>query len=223
MGDVIRASAATEEIVKDVRATMNNANARGGQIQERAAQGLGPALAMIDVVEVDLEQARSVLAPLRAELIAENDRADAAILRLYDEIWNDVGRPAYDRYMNLLFPGGAAYYTEGDLPGQPLRMELLARLFDRKLHPKLTPEQSAAYAVRVRDAASALKADVDAVVEPQANVNLLERVYTALGRTAQFELASLKRLYKNDGMSEAAIHEILPDRPVSKKPTKKDE
>ena len=35
---------------------------------------------------------------------------------------------------------------------------------------------------------------VDAVVTPAANVNLLGRVRTALGRSAQFELANLKRL-----------------------------
>lgn len=46
---------------------------------------------------------------------------------------------------------------------------------------------------------------------------LLERVRTALGRIAQFELANLKRTFKNDGMNEAAIHAIIPDRPVAKK------
>jgi hypothetical protein len=54
--------------------------------------------------------------------------------------------------------------------------------------------------MRVRDAATALRADLDAAAAPAANVALLERVRTALGRIAQFELASLKRTYKNDGM-----------------------
>jgi len=34
-------------------------------------------------------------------------------------------------------------------------------------------------------------------------------------------LASLKRIYKNDGLTEAQIHEIIPDHPVAKKPPKK--
>jgi hypothetical protein len=38
---------------------------------------------------------------------------------------------------------------------------------------------------------------------------------------AQFELANLKRLFKVDGMSEAEIHSIIPDRPVAKKTPKK--
>lgn len=223
MGDVIRASAAVEEIFKDARSALNQAVARGGTIKERAEQGVGPVVAMVDAIETELKTARDTLAPLAAAVIAENDQADAATNRIYDEVWNDAGRAANDRYLALMFPGGANYYTDGDTPGQPARMELLAKLFDRKLHPKLTPAQSDAYAVRVRAAASALQADIDAAAAPAANVTLLERVRTALGRIAQFELANLKRSYKIDGMSEAAIHDIIPDRPVAKKAAKKAE
>lgn len=154
-------------------------------------------------------------------LNAENDKADATIDRIYDDTWNDVERPANDRYLALMYPGGAGYYTDGDTPGQPARMELLAKLYDRKLHPKLTAVQSSMFAVRVRDAAGALKADIDAAATPAANVALLDRVRTALGRIAQFEIANLKRSYKNEGMNEAAIHGIIPDRPAAKKAAKK--
>lgn len=221
MGDVIRSSAAVEEIFKDARSALTNAIAKGGTAKDRAEQGLGPVVAMIDAAEAELKAAKEQLAPLNAALSAENDRADAAINRIYDDTWNDVERPANDRYLALMYPGGAGYYTDGDTPGQPARMELLAKLYDRKLHPKLTAVQSSMFAVRVRDAASALKADIDAAATPAANVALLERVRTALGRIAQFELANLKRSYKNDGMNEAAIHGIIPDRPAAKKAAKK--
>ena len=221
MGDVIRASAAVEEIFKDARSALNSAVAKGGTVKDRAEQGLGPVVAMIDATESELKVARDVLAPLSAAASAENDRADALLNRIYDETWNDVDRPANDRYLTLMYPGGAGYYTDGDTPGQPARMELLAKLYDRKLHPKLSAEQSKAYAARVREAAAALKADLDAAATPAANVALLERVRTALGRVAQFELANLKRSYKNDGMNEAAIHAVIPDRPLAKKAAKK--
>jgi hypothetical protein len=100
-------------------------------------------------------------------------------------------------------------------------MELLAKLFDRKLHPKLSAAQCQTYAARIREAAAALKADIDAAAGPAENVALLQRVWTSLGRTCQFELASLKRTFKNDGMTEAQIHAIIPDRPVAKKAAKK--
>lgn len=223
MGDVIRSGAAVDDIFNDVRTSCDNAVARGGTIKERAEQHLAPVIAMIAAVADELQLARATLAPLAAALGAENAAADATLNRIYDETWNDVGRPANDRLLALMYPGGAAYYTDGDTPGQPVRMELLAKLYDRKLHPKLTAAQCEAYATRVRAAAAALEADVDASAPAFANVTLLERVRTALGRVAQFELANLKRSFKIDGMSEAAIHEIIPDRPAPKKAAKKSE
>ncbi|MCC6522215.1 MAG: hypothetical protein IT373_06110 [Polyangiaceae bacterium] len=220
MGDVIRPSAAVDLIFKDARDALTAAIAKGGTVKDRAEQGLAPVVAMVAATEAELLAARETLAPLAAAVAAENDRADASINRIYDDTWNDVGRPANDRYLALMYPGGAGYYTDGDTPGQGTRMELLAKLYDRKLHPKLTAEQAQAYAARIREAATALKADIDAAATPAANVALLERVRTALGRIAQFELANLKRSFKNDGMNEAAIHAIIPDRPVAKKPKK---
>src|SRR5512132_3352144 len=121
MGDVIRASAAVEEIFKDARSALNSAVAKGGTVKDRAEQGLGPVVAMIDATESELKVARDVLAPLSAAASAENDRADALLNRIYDETWNDVDRPANDRYLTLMYPGGAGYYTDGDTPGQPAR------------------------------------------------------------------------------------------------------
>jgi hypothetical protein len=221
MGDVIRASAAVDEISKDGHTALANAIAKDGLIKDRAEQGLGPVIVMMDTIDAELKTARELLVPLSAALAAENERADAAINRIYDDTWNDVGRPAVDRWLALMFPGGAGYYTDGDTPGQPGRMELLAKLYDRNLHPKLTEAQAKDYAARVREAAKELKQDVDTMATPAANVALLERVRTALGRVIQFELANLKRSYKNDAMSEAAIHAIIPDRPLAKKAAKK--
>lgn len=217
MGDVIRASAAVEEIFKDGRAALANARAKGGKVKERAEEILAPTVAMVDAIEPELADARAILAELLAALRAANDDADAVTDRTYDDTWNDVGRPAHDRHLALMYPGGAGYYTDGDTAGQPARMELLAKLYDRKLHPRLSAEKSAAYAARIREAAAALKGAHDAAAGPMSNVTLLERTRTALGRVCQFDLASLKRAFKIDGMSEAAIHEIIPDRPVQKK------
>lgn len=224
MGEVIRAGAATDDIFEDLRTTLKNASAKGGEAKDLALERLGPVRILIDTVDADLAAAATALEEPAAELKAENDRADAVIDRTYDDIWNDLGRPATDRYLTLIFPGGAGYYTDGDTFDQPQRMELLARLLERKLHPKLTAEQCTAYAQRIRDAASALAVDVEAVRLPIAQVKLLERLRTALGRTAQFDLGALKRDYKNAGMTEAQIHAIIPDRPTApkKKPAKAD-
>jgi hypothetical protein len=221
MGDVIQARAKVGEIFKDTGISLDESRARGGTIQERAESCIGPVMAMVKATEQELQIARDVLSPLQAALNAGNAEADGVLDRIYDETWNDVGRPGNDRYLALMYPGGAGYYTDNDTPGQPVRMELLAKLYDRALHPKLTQAQCQGYALRIREAAAELKADIDAAAVPTANVVLLERVRTALGRVAQFELANLKRLFKIDGMSEAEIHTIIPDRPVAKKTPKK--
>jgi hypothetical protein len=220
MGDVIRAGAAVTEIFKDVDKSLDESRARGGTIQERAESCIAPVMAMVKAAEQELAIARTFMGPLQAALNAENDQADAVLNRIYDETWNDVGRPANDRYLALMYPGGAGYYTENDTSGQPIRMELLAKLYDRALHPKLTEAQCQGYSQRIREAAAELKADIDAAAGPAAHIVLLERVRTSLGRVAQFELANLKRLFKIDGMTEAQIHTIIPDRPVAKKTPK---
>ena len=220
MGDVIQARAAVDEIFKDTGIALEQSRARGGTIQERAESCIAPVMAMVKATEQELQIAREVLGPLQAALDAGNDEADGVLNRIYDDTWNDVGRPAHDRYLALMYPGGAGYYTENDTTGQPTRMELLAKLYDRKLHPKLTATQCQGYAQRIRDAAAALRVDIDALAGPAANVALLERVRTALGRVAQFELANLKRMFKIDGLTEAEIHAIIPDRPVPKKAPK---
>lgn len=220
MGDVIRSSAAVDDIFSDTRISLNESRARGGTIQERAEGGVAAILVMVDALDEELRIARALLAPLQAALNAESDRSDAVVDRVHDETWNDVGRPAHDRYLTLMYPGGAGYYTDNDLAGQPARMELLAKLYDRALHPKIDREKAQEYAARIREAAAALKEDIDAAALPAANVVLLERVRTSLGRVAQFELANLKRMFKIDGMSETEIHTIIPDRPVAKKAPK---
>ena len=180
MGDVIRSNAAVEDIFKDAQ-HITSAIARGGKTKDLAEAGLGPIVAMVDAIEAELKTAE-LLAPLLAALNAENEKADAVINRIYDDTWNDVDRPANDRYLALMYPGGAGYYTDGDTPGQPARMELLAKLYDRKLHPKLTAAQSSAFASRVRDAASALKSDLDTVATPRPmRPSSSYRVRTALG------------------------------------------
>ena len=221
MGDVIRASAAVEDIFKDARSAHTGAIAKGGKIQELGEETLGPPLALVSAIDEEIATAKAALAPLSAAVNAENDQADAEINRIYDETWNDVGRPASDRYLALMYPNGATYYTDGDTVGQPARMELLAKLYDRKLHPKLSAEQCAAFAARLRKAAAALKADLDAAADPTITAVQLERVRTALARITQYELANFKRRLKIAGLTEAEIHVIIPDRPVAKKASKK--
>jgi hypothetical protein len=127
-----------------------------------------------------------------------------------------------DRALTLIFPGGAAYYTEGSVETQPGRMELLARLLERGIHPKLTTAQAKAAADKIRAGAAKLKEAVDTARMPTDQVTLCERVRTATARVVHFELANYKRALVSAGYSETEIHEVIPDRtPKKKEPTDK--
>lgn len=212
MGDVINKKAAVEDIAGDCRSTLTTATARGAQYRPLAEQYLKAPLAVFDLVDERLKNSEAALAPLLAKLDAADDAADALLGRCSDEIWNDVGRPASDPLYSLLFPEGIAFYTDGPDAEQPVRMELLAELLEANLHPKLDSKRGKAIAKQLREAAKALRAAVDATIMPRAQVTMLARARTAVARSLQMSLVSLKRHYRATGLSEAEIHGIIPHR-----------
>lgn len=222
MGNIIRKDAPPAAIFADARTTLTNAKLKGGNIKTICETQLLPVIAICDATEAEHKSAEATLSPLSAAVVIENGKADDFLGRTYDETWNDVGRPQYDSALSLLFPGGSSYYAEGDTEEQPLRMELLARLFERAMHPKLSAPQSQAKAAAVRAAALPLAQAVEAARVPAATVKLLEKVMGAVGKTAHAALVNTKRMLKVAGLSETEIHEIIPDRPASP-PKKKGE
>ena len=217
MGELIRRTAAADDIIADVRATLMNAEAKGGGWKELAEQRLSGVVALIDNVETQLQKAEAKLEPLLAALDVANEEADAVLGHVSDEIWNEVGRPAADPALAVLFPGGIAYYADASVDKQPARMDLLAELLESRIHPRLSPEQVKAHAKDIRASANELRAAVDAVAAPNERVELLERVRRALATVAHADLTSLKRLYKNEHFSQSDIHGVIPDRPASGK------
>ena len=220
MGEIIRRDAAADDILGDARGTLTNAKARGGRWQELAEQRLGASLALVSNVETKYNAAKEELAPLAAQVDARNRNADATLGKNYDVIWNEVGRPAYDAALSVLFPDGIAYYAEGDTDGQPDRMDILVELLKSGIHPKLSKETAQIAANEIKAEGDALRGAVDGARKPAAQVKILGRVRTSLAKVVHADLANLKRLYKIEGFSEAEIHSVIPDRPSKpKKPS----
>jgi hypothetical protein len=217
MGELIRRTAAADDIIADVRATLMTAAAKGGAWKELAEERLAGVVALVDNVDLQLQKAEAKLEPLLAALDAKNEDADAVLGRVSDEIWNEVGRPAADPALAVLFPGGVAYYADASVDKQPARMDLLAELLESRIHPRLSPEQVKAHAKDIRASANELRTAVDAVAGPNERVDLLQRVRRALATVAHADLTSLKRLYKNAHFSQADIHGVIPDRPAAAK------
>lgn len=149
-----------------------------------------------------------------------DDHADRLVGKVSDDVWNAVGRPAADPVLSIFFPGGNAFYVDGDVTEQPDRMALLAELLQAGLHPKLAQDKAQAAATEITTGANTLRAAVDAARVPRTKVILLERVVTAIARSAAISLASFKRILKANGFTEAEIHTVIPDRsrPAPKKP-----
>lgn len=217
MGLIIRKTAATEDIIADLRVTLANARARGGPWAALAEAQIGSAVALIDSTEARLAQAQDQADPRVAALDAKHEEADRLLERIWDEIWNEVGRPAADPALATLFPGGVSYYADGDVDGKPDRMELLAALLESNAHPRLAPATAASLAKRIYATAATLRSAVNAARGPSARVGLLQRVRRAIAATALKALANLKRSYKIEGFSESDIHTVIPDRDASRR------
>ena len=82
----------------------------------------------VQTIKVQQGNAQSIAEPLLALLTAADIHADKAIGKVSDDFWNDVDRPASDAAFDLLFPGGNAFYVDGDVTEQPHRMDLLVQL-----------------------------------------------------------------------------------------------
>jgi hypothetical protein len=212
MGEVIRKDASADDIINDVRATLHNATAKGGAWRELAEQRLVPVLTLFDGVESQRKATRAEADPLIAKLATENERADDVLGKVSDDVWNAVGRPAADPALSILFPGGVAYYADGDVTEQPDRMDVLVQLLGSGIHPKLSLDKAQAAAAEVKAAAVALRSTVEATRFPLARLNVLDRVRVAVAKSAQIELSHLKRLYKAASLSETEIHNVIPDR-----------
>lgn len=216
MGSPVRRRAASPNINADAKTTLSRASARGPAWRDPAEARLGTILGLAASVEEQLEAAREAASPLISALGAAHGQSDDVVAKVSDDVWNAVGRPANDPWLSVIFPGGYSHYTDGELEAQPARMEILARLLESNLHPKLSPQKSEAATVEVRASAAQLRQAIEASREPVALVGVLERVRTAVARNTAMELANLKRAYKIAGFTEAEIHTVIPDR--SRKP-----
>ncbi|MCC6899128.1 MAG: hypothetical protein IT377_09145 [Polyangiaceae bacterium] len=215
---MISRKAARERIIEDVKTTVTAAAARAsgpdGATWGVAESRLGSIIALWEATLAKANAARAALAPLAAAVTVADEKSDHVIKSNADVIWNELGRPANDPVYELLFPGGAGFYTDANEDEQPDMMLLLAELLESGLHPKLVPTMGSKVAA-IREAANALGAAVEAARKPRAQVRLYDRMLTTVGRTAHFELAKLKRYWKSEGLSEADVHAVIPDRPRS--------
>lgn len=219
MGEVITKKAARERIFEDMETTRTKAAAKvaagEGDVWKAAAVRLEPTLALVALVKAKLKAASGELAPLLAAANVQNDSADDLLNGTADQVWNEIGRPQVDPIYEVFFPEGTRLYTDATLAEQPTMMLILAELLEANLHPKLSAASASEKAAKVRASSEALAAAVTATLGPSLRVTLYEKVLGALGTAGQVALSKLKKAWKAEGMSEADVHSVIPDRPRS--------
>ena len=219
MGQVIPKDASTGDITTDANKTLTNATTRGGRWKELAESRLSAPCALFAQFDTQHKAAVLAHAPNAAMVVTLNQQADKKIGKVYDTVWNEVGRPGTDAALSVIFPDDTGGYTEGDTPEHPDRMRVLVTLLGAGIHPKLSAATANTFAAEISSEADALEAAVNAARQTGAKVKVLGRVRTALGKVVHAELTNLKRLYKAEGFSEAEIHAVIPDRPSKTKKT----
>lgn len=210
MPDLIGKTAAASEIMADVGTTYEKAKARGGVWFALAEKMLGGPLKLRDTLANQIRDVKAELRPLLAALDAQDDVADRLVGQISDEVWNAIGRPAFEPTYDVVFPNGIAYYTNGPDAEQPDRMELLANLLEMNMLARLPAEQAKAVAGRLREAAALYRKVLAPVGAPRVRLQMLERATVALAHSSQIALANLKRLYRAEGFTETEVHSVIP-------------
>ena len=214
-----RKTAAAADIIADGKTTLTNARAKGGTFAAAAEARLAPVMTLAESTTTRLTATQTEAAPKLAELDAADIVADKLIGKVDDDLWNLLGRPAHDPAFDILFPGGIRWYTDGDVMQEPERMELLAELLESGVHPRLVMAPGAEHPRTLRDGAAALRAKVDAARPYATRIALGQRMVIAIAHSVQLTLSRLKRLWLSEGMTEAQVHEVIPDRPASRTAT----
>lgn len=218
MGEVITKQAAVEDIAADLDTTLVNAAARGGMWAKFAEEMVRPSVDLLAEIELEVTATSAAVTRLTQDVEVRDDEADALLAAGYDEIYNLAGRPGNDVILSLLYPGGSSAYTGAATAEQPVHMNMLARLLERRLHPAIPADRALAMAAEVRVAARRLREAVQALAGPAAELAMLTTMRSVLARAGQVQLVRLKRTWKGQGASEADIHQVIPDRPRPRKP-----
>lgn len=213
MGTVVRRDAAASVIAGDVRIAYRRAKKRGGEIGDVAEARLGPAVAAIDASEAILKGAVEAEEAAWEVVLARDYDADLVIGAQRDDIFNVIGRAARHPVMDHIYPGGFRIYTSGDPLQQPVLMQVLESRIRSLDSTLLTADKRAELLAALESVRVPFEAAVEAYRPLNAARTVAEASHRATIRTAHARLTAFKRDLKNLGLTEAQIHDIIPDRP----------
>ena len=215
MGQVITRKAGTDRILSIFAKTFAQATARGGDVQAITDARIGDLHTEVAEVEQQYSDARDTDAKLNVALKVRDAESDLEIGAVIDELWNCMGRPAQSVDYQLIVGGGRTDWTAGSPAIQPQLMTVLAANIRQTNHPKLQAKKEE-WAHRIEVKAGAQDDAAKSASAAEVLVTTLGMRRRTLAYAAQVALTRLKRDFKNAGMTEAQVHEVIPDVPTSK-------
>ena len=224
MGELIDATAKVDRIADHVRTSYQNGIARTGEIADATKARLEAPILAIEKQELLLKDAEKTASVSWVLVKAADGPADLTIGSVRDEMWNAMGRPHKCTPLEEVFPDGIGTYTEADPMDQPLLMEVLMARIIGASAPQWTEAKRIAWAATI-DAVRVPYADAVTKHRPIAAAQVVaEAGYKAAVKAGHTGMRCLKRDLKSLGLTEAQIHEIIPDagKPRSKETTKKE-
>jgi len=216
MGELIGASAEVGRIEEHILRAFETGVARGGEIAAAATARLGPSVTAIDAAAALRDAAEKAERAAWVNVLACDAKADPGIGAVRDAMWNALGRPKQSPHLDEVFPGGVGTYTSGDPRGQPLLMQVLHARILAASAPQWSDAQRQAWAAEIEVLRVPYAAAVEAHRPAEATAVVAEVGYRAAVRGGHARLRTFKRDLKNLGLTEAQIHDIIPDAGAGK-------
>ena len=211
MGTVISREAATPKILSDAILVMGRCRKLGGEWAKQGEIFLSEVvgLAVLNTAEGKLRATEytDAVTARGIALVAAHD----TVAKGFDDLSNELGRPARDLWLSILFPGGADC-TDGPMETRPAQMESVVTTLETVGHPRIDKARTTAIAADIRVRAVSLR---DALLHVDAaNGRKLAhaRVARAIADTAQAQLVAFKRVMLALHYSETEITTVIPDR-----------
>ena len=211
MGEIISSTAGIDRIAEHVALAYEAGIARGGDIADACKSRLEKPVQAIENARALHLSAQKTASAAWLIVLARDDHADTVIGTVRDEMWNALGRPRQSAPMDEVFPGGIGTYTAGDPRYQPVLMQILQSRILAASASQWTEPKRTAWAASIEAVRGPYESAVNAHRPADAAAVVAEAGYRAAVRAGHARLRNLKRDLKSLGLTEAQIHEIIPD------------
>lgn len=209
MGNVVPRSAGPERIFEDFETARKRGAARPAVASIVAAR-LDPIASGVATSLADIEGARKKAEDLEVALMACDGASDLEIGAVLDEAWNAMGRVVSSVEYTMVAGSGKSQWTDGDPRKQHISMTILAGRLRQSDAPALQAGKKS-WAKRIEAKAAPQEQAAKALEQAEVQLTVVEGMARAVADLAQVSLVRLKRDLKNAGLTEAQIHEIIPD------------